>query len=524
MRMRRSTRCRSVLATAFLAAASSPGDVAHAAGSVASSTSAAEFWSGLAATTLGLLALYAFRLARQVRLFAASNAELKRRLLADPLTGVENRTHLEKRLEQQFSAPDDARGLLGVCHVELEQFKSVTRTLGHKAGDDALRIVAGRLCGVFGPESFIARVGGDEFIVVVSHLRSAAELERLAGKVVEQLGAPVWLGAHQRSLGAAVGVAVRDESVASPERLLMNADLALFDAQRARKDRFRLYSDSARTDFETREHVLNEIHAALREDAFIPFFQPQIDAVTGRHIGFEALARWRHPTRGVLAPAHFLSVAVESGLIEQIGAMILRKSLQALSRWKRAGFDPPRLGLNFSAEELRDPGFLDKLQWDLELLDVSPDQISIEILESVLIDQDDDPAVRNVTALAQAGYCIDLDDFGTGHAAISNLQKFKVDRLKIDRSFVREIDTDPSQRKLADAILYMANTLGLETIAEGVETRGEMQSLIEMGCVNQQGYLHGAPMSEDDCLVWMAECEVRQNAVARAAGAPRRSA
>jgi EAL domain-containing protein (putative c-di-GMP-specific phosphodiesterase class I) len=285
-----------------------------------------------------------------------------------------------------------------------------------------------------------------------------------------------------------------------------------------------MFTDNTRTAFESREKVLNEIHVGLLEDAFIPYFQPQIDAATGRHIGFEALARWRHPERGVLAPAHFLDVAVESGLIDQIGASILRKSLQAMARWRQAGFDAPRLGLNFSAAELRDPEFLDKLQWDLELVDLSPGQISIEILESVLIDDDDDPAARNVAALGAAGYRVDLDDFGTGHASISILQKIKVDRLKIDRSFVQNIDTNPEQRKLTDTILYIAATLGLDTIAEGVETPGEMGTLIEMGCASQQGYLHGRPMSEDDCMSWMAENEARQRAVTLAGAQPRRSA
>jgi diguanylate cyclase (GGDEF)-like protein len=481
------------------------------------------FLSGFVLTTLFLLAYYAVRLHRQSARLSDANAQMTRQMLTDPLTGVENRIHLEKRLAQEFA--EGRGGRIGVCHVELEQFKSVIRTLGHKAGDEALRTVADLLRDVFGAEGFIARVGGDEFIVILPNPSGVAELERLASEVVDHLNSPIWIGAHQRRIGGVVGIALGDESVTSPERLLMNADLALFDARKAGGGNYRMFAASVRNAFESREQVLNEIHVGLREGAFIPYFQPQIDASTGEHLGFEALARWRHPERGVLTPAHFLEIAVESGLIEQIGASILRKSLQAMARWRQMGFDAPQLGLNFSAVELRDPNFLDKLQWDLELVDIGPGQISIEILESVLIDDDEDPAARNVAALAAAGYRIDLDDFGTGHASISNLKKIKVDRLKIDRSFVAGIDSDPGQRKLADSILYIANTLDLDVIAEGVETEGEMRTLIEMGCVSQQGYLHGRPMSEEDCMTWMAESTVRQRSIALSSGAqPRRSA
>jgi diguanylate cyclase (GGDEF)-like protein len=483
-----------------------------------------EFWLGLFAAMTLMLAAYAVRAHQRLAALAESNVSFSKSMLVDPLTGVENRIHLQKKLADLFDA-DAGERRIGVCHLELEQLKAVTCAHGHGASDDALRMVAGLLRDTFGADCFIARIGGDEFIVVVEDVKDTEELVRLSGEVVDQLNSPIWIGAHQRRLGGLVGIALREETVVSPERLLMNADLALFEARKAGLGACRVFTDSARVAFESREQVLNEIHAALREDAFVPCFQPQIDAATGRHVGFEALARWRHPERGVLTPAYFLGVAEESGLIEQIGAAVLRKSLQALSRWRQAGFDTPKLGLNFSAAELRDPGFLDKLQWDLELVDLDPGQISIEVLESVLIDDEDDPAARNVAALGAAGYRIDLDDFGTGHASISNLGKIKVDRLKIDRSFVSNIDTDPERRKLADSILYIASMLGLETIAEGVETEGEMRTLIEMGCVNQQGYLHGRPMTEEECMVWMAENQARQRAVAlSAAPDSRRSA
>jgi EAL domain-containing protein (putative c-di-GMP-specific phosphodiesterase class I) len=213
--------------------------------------------------------------------------------------------------------------------------------------------------------------------------------------------------------------------------------------------------------------------------------------------------RWRHPERGLLTPFHFLDVAEETGLIEEISEMVTRRALSALAIWRSMGLPAERISLNISAKELRDSSFVDKLSWDVDASGLQPCNVGIEILESVLIDDDNDPVIRNVAALSSAGFSVELDDFGTGHASIGNLKKFKVNKIKIDRSFVTDIDTLPDQQKITRAMINLAHSLDVEALVEGVETEGELRRLRAMGCDAVQGYLIGRPMAEADALAWL---------------------
>jgi EAL domain-containing protein (putative c-di-GMP-specific phosphodiesterase class I) len=252
-----------------------------------------------------------------------------------------------------------------------------------------------------------------------------------------------------------------------------------------------------------REASRDAIEAALDAGQIRPHFQPQISTDTGAVTGFEALARWHHPERGLLLPGEFLAPLEEAGLSERLGEVMLFHALSALAHWDKAGLAVPTVAVNFSAAELRNPRLPERIQWELDRFDLSPARLTVEILETVVTQTDNDVIVRNVAALAALGCGIDLDDFGTGHASITNLRRFQVRRIKIDRSMVTRVDDDRDQQRIVSAILSLADRLGLDTLAEGVETQGEHAMLAQLGCGHVQGFGIGRPMALEDTAEWI---------------------
>jgi EAL domain-containing protein (putative c-di-GMP-specific phosphodiesterase class I) len=236
----------------------------------------------------------------------------------------------------------------------------------------------------------------------------------------------------------------------------------------------------------------------------VAFFQPQVELATGAFAGFEALVRWQHPEDGLLEPDAFLDLADQTDLGERIGELMLTRALEALAAWDAAGLVVPRVGVNFALAQLRDPRLVEKIKWETERLGVEPERVAIEMLETVLIKTDADMVVRNLRGLASAGFHVELDDFGTGHASIANLRRFMVNRIKIDRSFIAGIETSEEQQALTASMIAMAHALGIATLAEGVETEAARATVARLGCDAIQGYLVGRPMPLADSLVWLA--------------------
>ena len=282
---------------------------------------------------------------------------------------------------------------------------------------------------------------------------------------------------------------------------------ALTDAQRTGPSGIRAYSAEIRRKTEARHDLRNAAAAALENGQVQPWFQPQISTDTGKVSGFEVLARWNHPVYGLIAPDDFLPVMEHAGLLERLGQVMLYHALTALKAWDNAGADVPCIGVNFATDELRNPALVDKIRWELDRFDLAPDRLCVEILESVVTDNPDETVTRNIAGLGALGCRIDLDDFGTGHASVASIRRFAVSRIKIDRSFVMKADRDPEQQRLVGAILTMAERLGIETLAEGVETVGEHALLAQLGCDHVQGFGIGRPMPFDQTLDWIAAHE-----------------
>ena len=359
--------------------------------------------------------------------------------------------------------------------------------------------------------------GGRFAIAVTAHRRIDLETAiQIAARLQKRLGEPVSLDGTTVYGSVSIGFCLPSRA---PERngaaILAASEGALDEAWSNGPAAIRAYTPDMRHRQRQGDKFAEDIERALDTGEIVAFFQPQLSTDTGAVTGFEALARWMHPTRGILPPAEFMPAIAASGLGGRLNETILTQALSALRAWDRAGLEVGSVAVNFSSEELRDPNLVARLKWDLDRFDLPPRRLSIEVLESVVAETDDDMIVRNLTALSKLGCGIDLDDFGTGHAAIASIRRFSVSRIKIDRSFVAGADTDPEQQKIITAILSLAEQLGVETLAEGVESLSEHALLAQLGCTHVQGFGIARPMPFDQTVDWILAHEARLVAAPR---------
>jgi EAL domain-containing protein (putative c-di-GMP-specific phosphodiesterase class I) len=339
---------------------------------------------------------------------------------------------------------------------------------------------------------------------------------QLSARLQDAITAPISLGAAQLYVTASIGFCIGGRSAAPTGRSLLDAaQIAADEALRHGPGAIRAYSADMTARLAERDAMRDQIEAALESGQIRPHFQPQISTDTGEISGFEALARWHHPERGCLAPSEFLPAVEGNDLTDRLGEAMLFHALTALSDWDRKGLRVPNISVNFSASELRNPRLPERLKWELDRFELTPDRLTVEILETVIAASDNDMVVSNIAALAAMGCGIDLDDFGTGHASITTIRRFAVRRLKIDRSFVTRVDQDREQQKMVSAIVSLAERLGLQTLAEGVETGAEQAMLSQLGCGHVQGYGLARPMPLDEATEWIVRHSQRADRVPR---------
>ncbi|RME15951.1 MAG: GGDEF domain-containing protein, partial [Alphaproteobacteria bacterium] len=367
--------------------------------------------------------------------------------------------------------------------------------------------------GVLRNNDVVTSLGGGRFgIALAKTPRMTIEtMTQLAARLQDAIAAPIRLGGMRVLVTACIGFALPSRvSENTAEGMIAAAESALIEAQHAGPGSIRAYSQGMRRRAGAPAKLTREVVQALESDQIRPWFQPQISTETGEISGFEALARWSHPEKGLIAPGAFLPAIESAGKHGRLGEVMLFHALSALREWERSGFVIPSVSVNVSPEELRDPGLVDRIRWELDRFDLSPERLTIEILESVVAQSDDDYTTKNISALSHLGCKIDLDDFGTGHASIANIRRFDVHRLKIDRSFITHVDTDREQQNLVSAILSMAERLNLETLGEGVESHGEHAMLAQLGCDHVQGYLIARPMPFAEATRWISARREKQ--------------
>ncbi|MCB2116775.1 MAG: GGDEF domain-containing protein [Rhodobacteraceae bacterium] len=392
--------------------------------------------------------------------------------------------------------------------VGLDEPAQMIETYGQEAYDRAMARIAERLAAALRERDLLRQVDGARFAVALAPARRM-DLETailIAGRLKAAVGEPLSIDAMTVYIGASVGFCL---TARAPEptgaSVLEAAERAFDEARRNGPGGLRAYSADIGRAADARDALGDRIEAALEGGEIVAYFQPQISTDTGEVTGFEALARWQHPERGILAPSEFLPAVLSAGYGERLGEIMLGHALSALRIWDRAGLSVPAVAVNFSALELRNPNLAAKLKWELDRFDLTPDRLTVEVLESVAAETGNDVVAHNITALARLGCGIDLDDFGTGHASIAALRRLSVRRIKIDRSYVTRIDSDPAQQRMVTAILSMAERLGIETLAEGVETISEHALLAQLGCGHVQGHAIARPMPLQATESWLAQ-------------------
>jgi len=432
-------------------------------------------------------------------LTAAKEAERRIHELAyfDYLTGLPNRRLLIDELSRIL--PRCARnGQSGaLLFIDLDNFKLLNDTLGHDAGDALLREVAGRLRATVRASDHLARLGGDEFVVVLEDLGTSEaeaiqEARMVGAKLLEALARPHALDARPTVSTPSIGVAMFGAGALSVDQLLRQADLAMYRAKAEGRNTLRFFDPGMQAAVERQVELENDLHDAIAGRHFEVYCQPQL-GIDGRLAGAEVLLRWRHATRGVVAPDEFIGMAESSGMIVQLGAMVLAESCRALARWA----DDPKLrevtlAVNVSAHQLRDPGFVGQVLAILAATGAPPQQLFLELTESVFAHNLDD-ACAKMNDLRAHGVCFSLDDFGTGYSSLAYLKRFPLTELKIDRSFVKDLPGEAHAGAIVDAILALARTLELDVVAEGIETSEQRDFLVARGCRLLQGYLLGKP-------------------------------
>lgn len=452
---------------------------------------------GLAAVLLfGGYAVYRWSLARQLAWAeerAAREEHIRYLALHDALTGLPNRMCLRDRLELALAHGHRTGTRVALLFVDLDNFKGINDSLGHGVGDELLQEVARRIRGVLRESDTLSRQGGDEFLIVLPDLAHGDAAARAAEEILAALAQPFALEGHELFTSLSLGIAVYPDDGEDYETLLKNADMALYKAKDEGKNTYRFFAEAMNRTAEERLLLRRWLRQALDQGYFELHYQPQVDLASGRIFGAEALLRLKHPDAGSVGPDRFIPVAEESGLIVPIGEWILREACRQAAVWRRGGAGDLTVAVNISAVQFRRGNLAAQVETALNEAGLPPAALELELTESILM-ENADAAVRILDRLAELGTRLAIDDFGTGYSSLAYLKRFRVDRLKIDRSFVRDVTSDPEDATIVSAVIQMARGLDLRTLAEGVEDAATRDFLIARGCDEAQGFLFGRPL------------------------------
>ena len=413
----------------------------------------------------------------------------------DPLTGLPNRFQFQARFEEALSNAQANGTSVSLLLLDLDDFKDVNDTLGHDAGDALLKEIADRLRRVTRDCDTVARVGGDEFAMLVVEPLTLEHAARLAEHISDDLKRPFAYKGRLVGSRASIGIAAFPDHDRTFADLMKDADIALYRAKAQGRGRVVAYAATMRAEMERRFTVAGEIRAALSNDQIVPFYQPKVCLSSGRIVGFEALARWQHPVKGVLTPGYFGVAFEDPEIAEMVGEAMARQLATDVAAWLSAGYDCGRVALNLSSAEFRQPGLADAVLVTLAQAGVPTRNFEVEVTETVFLGASSDLVATTLNRFREAGVSIALDDFGTGFASLTHLKQFPVDHIKIDQSFVRGLERDQADRAIVSAVVALGRNLGMRLTAEGVETDQQAARLRELGCDAAQGYLFAKPMA-----------------------------
>lgn len=455
-----------------------------------------------------LVALFIFRpmskaILRKTRELVDARNSMAFIAVHDGLTGLHNRTFLTDHFDTLIKGAHRRRERLAVIQFDLDRFKQINDTLGHAAGDYVLVVTAQRMRDSCRASDLCARLGGDEFVMILNGAGSTEDIHALAKRILGEINEPIVFQGTTIMPGASAGIAVYPIDADNAQDLLVHADLALYSAKKMGGGSFSFFSEELRRELDYRKQLEQDIRTAIAERAFEVYFQPQVSLTSGKISGIEALVRWKHATRGMISPGEFIPVAEKCGFMPDIGRIVITKAINEAAEWDRAGIDFGRIAVNVSGTELREPDFDTFLFSTLERAGLAPQKLSLEIVESVILDDEKTGIAAKLRHIRAAGVHLELDDFGTGYASLSHVNPNEIDRLKIDRRFVQNINENGDNTKIVRAITELARGLGISIVAEGAETEAELDSLMAIGCDQVQGYSIAFPMPQDKAREWL---------------------
>lgn len=418
--------------------------------------------------------------------------------LNDPLTKLPNRVHLKQELEKRLIDEPE----LCFLFLDLDRFKTINDMYGHTTGDKVIQVVAERLKASLNELDFIARVGGDEFVILS---RESLHVTALCDRLLQSLEAPIEIGFEQFRVSSSMGIACSPKDGKSFETLFRNADTAMYEAKKSPQKSCVFYTKSMTEQLLNISKLDNDLKHAVENDEFVIFYQPQINLLTNKMIGLEALVRWLHPVEGMIPPNNFIPRTEETRLIIPLGLLIFKKALEQMKRWQEQGFFDGILAINISSVQIEEEDFVEKIEAIRQEIGVSALNIELEVTESCFMNFPEQVS-KTLQKLENFGYKISIDDFGTGYSSLSYLKQLPLNKLKIDRSFIKDLPHDKDDQAISKAIIALGKTLNLEVLAEGVETEEQKAFLIKNKCDSMQGFLFARPLSAE-----ALEATFRQN-------------
>jgi len=454
-----------------------------------------------------LIALYIFRpmsdvIQRRTDELTEARNSMAFQAVHDGLTGLHNRAFLNDHFDTLIKGAQRRNERMAVMQIDLDRFKQINDTLGHAAGDYVLVVTAQRLRQACRASDLSVRLGGDEFVLVLQGAGSMEDIEMVVRRLLASINEPISFQGATILSGASAGIAVYPMDGDNARDLIVHADVALYAAKKAGGG-FTFFSSELRSELEHRKQLEADLRRAIADKSFQVHFQPQVSMATGAIAGVEALVRWRHAERGMIAPGEFIPTAEKCGLMADIGRIVITKAIRAAAAWHKTGLEFGRLAVNVSGAELREADFDTFLFDTLEKEGLPPRKLALEIVESVILDDEKTGIAAKLRQIRSAGVHLELDDFGTGYASLTHVNPNEIDRLKIDRRFVQNIDANSDNGKIVRAITDLARGLGIAIVAEGAETEAELSSLRSIGCDEVQGYSIAFPMPADQAEEWL---------------------
>ncbi|BCR06446.1 hypothetical protein DESUT3_35150 [Desulfuromonas versatilis] len=437
--------------------------------------------------------------------------DMRRMAFSDAITGLANRALLLDRLEHDLATARRESHQVGLLFMDIDRFKDINDTYGHAVGDQLLQMVAERLKPTIRQSDTLGRFGGDEFILVLSCIKSQREAVMVAEKILELMKTPFHLQDRQVVVGFSIGIAMFPEDGGQPETLLKHADMAMYAAKQGGRNMHHFFSEEMNRRARKRHELEVSLRQAMATEELFLVYQPQYDLGSGRMSGVEALLRWRHPAKGLIPPSLFIPLAEDTGLIQTLGRWVLRSACAQAALWQQAGYPALRMCVNLSGVQLRQGDLLEMVDQALEETGLRPKDLELELTESVLMESAE-ANIGTLTELKRRGIHLAIDDFGTGYSSLSYLKHFPVDRIKIDRSFISDLPDNQDDAAIVETIIGMARSLKLKLVAEGVETKEQLEFLRLHNCLEMQGFYFAAPMPAaeiEKLLARGARCAVR---------------